>query len=165
MADLIAIGYPDEATAERVERAFAEMRDGPSIEPDAMAVILRDGDGTYRVQTSHHPVSSHSTWGMLWAALFGFLFFTPVLGMAVGAGLGDLTERLRAMGIDEAFQEQARDILQPGTSALFAFVDGDEGTALEALSSFGGTTIVTSLSASAHADLQDHLHGDPGPLP
>ncbi len=126
---------------------------------------MRDGDGTYRVQTNHHPVSSGSTWGMLWAALFGFLFFTPVLGMAVGAGLGELTERLRAMGIDEAFQEHARDMLQPGTSALFVFVDGDGRDALDALRSYGGTTIVTSLSASAHADLQDHLHGYPGPRP
>ena len=53
-------------------------------------------------------------------------------------------------------------MLQPGTSALFMFVDGDRTDALETLRSYGGTTIVTSLSASAHADLQDHLHGYPG---
>ena len=86
MADLIAIGYPDETTgslaAEEVRRLAADL----IIEPDAVAVIVRDKEGKYHVHTSHHAVSGGATWGMFWGFLFGLLCFVPVFGMAVGAG-------------------------------------------------------------------------------
>lgn len=119
MADLIAIGYPDETTAlealDEAERLSGEL----IIQPDAMAATVRNKQGKYRVVTNHHPVGSGTTWGMLWGALFGLLFFVPVLGMAVGAGLGALMGKVAKSGIDQEFQRQVRDMLQPGTSALF----------------------------------------------
>jgi uncharacterized membrane protein len=36
------------------------------IEPDAIAVIVRDKEGQYHVHTSHHPVGAGATWGMFW---------------------------------------------------------------------------------------------------
>ena len=90
MADLIAIGYPDETTAslasEEVKRLASEL----IIEPDAVAAIVRDKEGKYHVSTSHHPVGGGATWGMFWGLLFGLLFFVPVFGMAVGAGLAQI---------------------------------------------------------------------------
>jgi uncharacterized membrane protein len=161
MAELIAIGYDSEDTAERAERTLERMAGELQIEPDAAAVIIRDGDGTYRVHTNHHPVSTATTWGMLWGALFGLLYFAPVFGMAVGAGLGSLMRRIERIGIDPAFQEDARDMLQPGTSTLFVVVENGPAPALDALSAYGGRAIATPLSAAAQSDLQDHLHGYP----
>ena len=73
MADLVAIGYPDETTAslaaEEVQRLASEL----IIEPDAVAVIVRDKEGKYHVHTSHHPVGGGATWGMFWGLLFGML--------------------------------------------------------------------------------------------
>ena len=90
MADLIAIGYDDEATAAKAATDVGRVEHDLLIEPDAVAVIVRDGDGSYHLQTNHHAVSGTSTYGMIWGALFGLLLFIPVFGMAVGAGLGAL---------------------------------------------------------------------------
>ena len=90
MADLIAIGYPDEATAEAAADEARQLAKDLIIEPDAIAVIVRDADGGYHVHTQHHMVGRGATWGMWWGLLFGVLFFIPVFGMAIGAGLGAL---------------------------------------------------------------------------
>ena len=46
------------------------------IEPEAVAVIKRDGNGTYKVITNHLPVTEGVTWGMFRGVLCGLLFFT-----------------------------------------------------------------------------------------
>ena len=74
---------------------------------------------SYHVTTNHHAVAGGATWGMFWGLLFGLLFFIPVFGMAIGAGMGALMGKIAKTGIDKQFQEQVRDMLQPGTSALF----------------------------------------------
>jgi len=162
MADLIAIGYPDETTAslasEEVQRLASEL----IIEPDAVAAIVRDKEGKYHVSTSHHPVGGGATWGMFWGLLFGLLFFVPVFGMAVGAGLGALLGKIEKTGIDKQFQQQVRDMLKPGTSALFVVVEKvTPDKAVEALSQYGGTVLKSSLSKDAESELQEALHGAP----
>jgi uncharacterized membrane protein len=94
MADLIAIGYPDEATAEAAADEARRLAQDLIILPDAIAVIVRDADGSYRVHTNHHAVGAGATWGMFWGMLFGLLFFIPVFGMAVGADEKELQDAL-----------------------------------------------------------------------
>ena len=84
MADLIAIGYPDEATADEAAAEARQLARDLIIQPDAIAVIVRDKEGKYHTHTSHHMVGGGATWGMFWGLLFGLLFFVPVLGMAPG---------------------------------------------------------------------------------
>jgi uncharacterized membrane protein len=160
MSDLIAIGYPDEATAEEAADEARRMARDLIIEPDAIAVIVRDGEGKYHVHTSHHPVGAGATWGMFWGLLFGLLFFIPVFGIAIGAGLGALMGKISKSGIDKSFQDQVRGMLQPGTSALFLMVEKvTPDKAVEGLSKYGGTVLKTSLSREGESELQDALHG------
>src|SRR5215467_15254362 len=105
MADLVAIGYPDEATAYSAADEARQLAADLIIQPDAIAVISRDKDGTYHVQTSHHPVGSGAMWGMFWGLLFGLLFFIPVFGLAIGAGLGALIGEASKIGIDRDFEQ------------------------------------------------------------
>ena len=86
MADLIAIGYPDEATAEAAADEARRLAQDLIIQPDAIAVITRDSEGKYHTHTSHHLVGGGATWGMFWGLLFGLLFFVPVFGMASAPG-------------------------------------------------------------------------------
>jgi uncharacterized membrane protein len=160
MSDLIAIGYPDEATAEAAADEARAMAKDLIIEPDAIAVIARDAEGKYHVHTAHNPVGRGATWGMFWGLLFGLLFFIPVFGIAIGAGLGALMGKITKSGIDSAFQEQVRGMLQPGTSALFLMVEKvTPDKAVERLSKYGGTVLKTSLSRDGEQELQDALHG------
>src|SRR4051794_30210087 len=165
MSTLIAIGYADEQTAtaaaDEVQRLAADL----IIEPDAVAAIRRDREGKFHVTTNHHAVGGGASWGMFWGLLFGLLFFIPVFGMALGAGLGALMGKVEKSGIDKAFQDQVRDMLQPGTSALFLVVEKvTPDKAIAGLSQFGGTVLKSSLSAKAEAELQKELHGTPAPV-
>jgi uncharacterized membrane protein len=161
MADLIAIGYDDTTTADAAVAEVHKMQADLIIEADAVAAIVRDNDGKLHVHTTHAPsTGGGATWGMFWGFLFGILFFVPFLGMAVGAGLGALFGHLGKDTIDKQFQDQVRDMLKPGTSALFVVVEKvtpDKATA--ALSKFGGTVLKTSLSDAQTEKLQDSLHG------
>jgi uncharacterized membrane protein len=162
MADLIAIGYDDETTAAAAAAEVDQLTRDLIIEPDAVAVIVRDKEGKYKVTTSHHPVGAGASYGMFWGLLFGLLFFVPVFGMAVGAGLGALLGKVEKTGISKEFQEQVRDMVQPGTSALFVIVEKvTPDKAVEGLSKFGGTVLKSSLSKDAEHELQDALHGAP----
>src|SRR5260370_38278029 len=158
MSDLIAIGYPDEATAEEAAEEARRLARDLIIEPDAIAVIVRDKEGKYHVHTSHHPVGAGATWGMFWGLLFGLLFFVPVFGLAIGAGLGALMGKITKSAIDRQFQAQVRDMIKPGTSALFLMVEKDHpDKAVEALSQYRGTVLKTSLSKVAENALEDAL--------
>ena len=160
MADLIAIGYPDQATADAAAAEAQRLARDLIIQPDAIAVIVRDKEGGYHVHTNHHAVSAGATWGMFWGFLFGLLFFIPVFGMAIGAGMGALMGKLSKTSIDKQFQEQVRDMLQPGTSALFLVVEKvTPDKAVEAMSKYGGTVLKSSLSKESENELQEALHG------
>ena len=160
MADLIAIGYPDEATAEAAADEARRLAQDLIIQPDAIAVIVRDKDGSYHVHTNHHAVGAGATGGMFWGFLFGLLFFIPVFGLAIGAGMGALMGKLAKTSIDKQFQEQVRDMVKPGTSCLFLMLEKvTPDKAVEAMSKFGGTVLKTSLSKEDEKELQDALHG------
>jgi len=163
MADLIAIGYPDETTALEAEKEAEKLAADLIIQADAIAAIVRDKDGKYKVTTNHHAVAGGTVWGMWWGLLFGLLFFVPIFGMAVGAGFGALFGKLEKTGIDKEFQEQVRDMLQPGTSALFLVVEKvTPDKAIEGLRPFGGTVLKTSLSEETEKALQEELtHSQP----
>ena len=161
MADLIAIGYPDQATAEAAAEEARRLAKDLIIQPDAIAVIVRDEEGGYHVHTNHHLVGGGATWGMFWGLLFGLLFFIPVFGMAIGAGMGALMGKLTKSSIDKQFQDQVRDMVQPGTSALFLMLEKViPDKAVEAMSKYGGTVLKTSLSKDDEKELQDCLQGD-----
>ena len=161
MADLIAIGYPDMTTADAAADEARRLAKDLIIQPDAIAVIVRDHDGSYHVHTSHHMVGGGATWGMFWGFLFGLLFFIPVLGMAIGAGMGALMGKFTKSSIDKQFQEQVRGMIKPGNSALFLMLEKvTPDKAVEAMSKYGGTVLKTSLSKETEAELQGALHGD-----
>jgi uncharacterized membrane protein len=160
VADLIAIGYPDETTAIQAADEAERLAQELIIQPDAIAAIICNKEGKYKVVTNHHAVAGGATWGGFWGLLFGMLFFVPIFGMAIGAGFGALMGKLEKSGIDREFQEQVRSMLKPGTSALFLVVEKvTPDKAVEALSKYGGTVLKSSLSKETETELQDALQG------
>jgi uncharacterized membrane protein len=160
VAELIAIGYDDEETAGKAAEEVYRLQKDLIIEPEAVAVIVRDQEGKYHVTTNHHPVAEGFTWGMFWGVLFGLLFFIPLFGLAVGGAFGALFGAIEKAGLDKHFQQEVRDMVQPGTSALFMIVDKmTTDKALQALSRYGGRVLKSSLSEDAERQIQEALHG------
>jgi uncharacterized membrane protein len=88
------------------------------------------------------------------------LALVPVFGIAVGMGIGTLMGKVEKSGIDKEFQQQVRDMVRPGASALFLVIEKvTPGKAIEGLSRFGGTVLKSSLSKDAEREVQDALHG------
>ncbi len=160
MATLVAIGYPDQGTAEQARDTVAKLEADLVVQADQVASISRDLEGKYHVHTSHGGSSAGAGawWGGFWGFLFGLLFFIPFAGLALGAGMGALFGHLGEKGIDKAFQQQVRDYLKPGTSALFMVIEQvTPDKAIEALQQYGGTVIRTSLSEEDTRELQAAL--------
>src|SRR5215211_7192367 len=119
MADLIAIGYPDQTTALSAMDEAERLQHELVIQADAVAAIIRNDEGKIRVVTNHHAVGAGASYGMFWGMLFGLLFFVPFLGMAIGAGMGALMGHFADYGIDDNFIKGVQAEVIPGTSALF----------------------------------------------
>jgi uncharacterized membrane protein len=160
VATLVAIAYPDQGTAEEARQTVRQLESDLIIQADQIAAISRDREGKYHVHTSHGGASAGAGawWGGFWGLLFGLLFFIPIAGLAFGAGMGALFGHFGEKGIDKAFQEQVRDYVQPGTSALFMVIEQmTEDKAVATLQQYGGTVIRTSLSEEDTKKLQDAL--------
>jgi uncharacterized membrane protein len=160
MATLVAIGYPDQGTAEQARDTVSQLESELVIQADQVASISRDPEGKYHVHTSHGGggTGAGAVWGGFWGLLFGLLFFIPFAGWAMGAGMGALFGHFGQKGIDKAFQEQVRGHLQPGTSALFLVIEqATPDKAIAALQQYGGTVIKTSLSDEDTKKLQEAL--------
>jgi uncharacterized membrane protein len=160
MATLVAIGYPDQGTAAQARDTVSRLESELIIQADEVAAISRDPEGRYHVLTSHGAggTAGGAIWGGFWGILFGLLFFIPVAGWAVGTGLGALFGHMSQKGIDKEFQQQVRDHLQPGTSALFMVIEHvTPDKAIAALQQYGGTVIRTSLSDEDAKKLQEAL--------
>jgi uncharacterized membrane protein len=161
MTELIAIAYPDTTTALAAMNEVHKLESDLVIQAHEVAVIICDKDGKYKTTTNHHSVGQGAAWGMFWGLLFGCLFFVPILGIAVGAGLGGLFAKIEKSGIDQEFINQIRGRLKPGTSALFMVIEkATPDKALAALSIYGGTVIKSSLSKETEQNIQEALHGD-----
>jgi uncharacterized membrane protein len=161
MATLVAIGYPDQGTAEQARQTVQGLEADLVIQADQVASISRDLEGKYHVHTTHGGASAAggAIWGSFWGLLFGLLFFVPFAGLAMGAGFGALFGHLGEKGIDKAFQEQVRDYVKPGTSALFMVIEQvTPDKAIAALEQYGGTVIRTSLSDEDTKKLQEALN-------
>ena len=160
MATLVAIAYDDQATAEEARQTVQQLEADLIIQADQVAAISRDPAGKYHVTTTHGATSTGggAWWGGFWGLLFGMLFLVPFAGLALGAGFGALFGHLGKNAIDKEFQQQVRDSLKPGTSALFMVIENaTPDKAIDALKQYGGNVIRTSLSDEDTAKLQDAL--------
>jgi uncharacterized membrane protein len=160
MATLVAIAYPDEVTAEAARKTVEGLEAELVIQADQVAAIRCDAKGKFHITTTHPATSTAggAVWGGFWGFLFGLLFLVPFAGLAIGAGLGALFGHLGEQAIDKEFQQQVRDKVQPGTSALFMLIErATPDKAIAALQGYGGTVIKTSLSDADTEKLQAAL--------
>jgi uncharacterized membrane protein len=159
MANLVAIAYPDEATAQQVAATLGELQREQLIEIEDLVVAVREPNGKVKLRQTFKPATAGAAGGALWGGLIGLLFFMPFLGAAIGAGTGAASGALTDLGIDDQFMKELGTKLQPGNAALFVLARrGTPDKVLERISQYGGEVIHTSLSEEAEATLRDALH-------
>jgi uncharacterized membrane protein len=122
MSDLIAIAYPDQATAERVRGRLGEAVKAKIIELDDVVVVTRSDDGKVKLHQAVSPAGAGAAGGAVWGGLIGLIFLAPLLGMAVGAASGAAGGAMADYGVDDRFMKELGEKLTPGSAALIVLV-------------------------------------------
>jgi uncharacterized membrane protein len=86
---------------------------------DAAVVSWEPGARKPKTHEMHSTKRAGALGGAFWGFLFGLIFFVPFLGAAIGAGMGAMMGSLADVGISDAFIDNVRRQVTPGTSALF----------------------------------------------
>ena len=158
MSNLVAIAYPDRATAEDVMGALGRLQTEHAIEIEDAVVVTREQDGKVKLHQSSKLAAAGAAGGALWGGLIGLIFFVPLLGMAVGAATGAATGALTDVGVDDNFMKDLGSKLQPGGAAVIVLVHrSTPDKVLPEIAGFGGEIIQTSLDDEAEQRLRHVL--------
>ena len=139
---------------------LAKMQKQYLLEMEDAVVVTRDQNGKTKLHQAVSLTGVGAAGGAFWGMLVGLLFFSPLLGMAVGAGAGALSGKLANVGVDNTMAKQLGDELTPGSSALIVLlrkVTPDK--VLDGLKQFAGRGRVfqTSLNKDDEKSLREVL--------
>jgi uncharacterized membrane protein len=158
MSTLVVIGYNDLHKAEEVRLTLRKMQKDYLIDLDDAVVAVKDDKGKVKLHQAVNLTAAGAVSGGFWGTLIGMLFFSPLLGLAMGAAAGTISGALTDVGIDDKFMKELAATLKPGSSVLFVLVrKATPDKVLDELQGTGGTVLKTSLSHDDEAKLQAAL--------
>jgi uncharacterized membrane protein len=158
MSDLIAVAYPDQATAETVRDELAQLTREHVIEIADAVVVTRQPDGKVKLHQTVNPAGAGAAGGALWGGLIGLIFLAPLLGAAIGAAAGAASGAVSDLGIEDNFMKELGQSLPEGGAALFVLVrQVTPDKVIPRISAYGGTVIQSSLSNESEQRLQEAL--------
>lgn len=158
MADLIAITYDNEQTAEAARKKVLELQKEYLISLEDAVVVVKDQDGKIKLNQMFNATAAGAASGSFWGFLVGLLFMMPIAGVLIGAASGALGGKLSDYGINDDFMKGVAASIQPGNAALFLLVQKmTADKVLAGLGEFGGTVLRTSLDQSKEKELRDAL--------
>jgi uncharacterized membrane protein len=161
MSTLVAIAYPDAATAERVRGELIQATKEHLIELEDAVVVEHEPGGKIKLHQAMSTTGAGAASGALWGGLIGLIFLAPLFGMAIGAASGALGGKLTDVGVNDNFVKQLGAKMPPGGAALIALGRSDAPTrVIDRVKSYGGEVIQTSLDEEAEARLRSAL-GEP----
>jgi uncharacterized membrane protein len=121
MSDLVAIAYPDLATAQQVAANAARAQQAHELELDDMVIVERRDDGKVKLHQPS-PAGAGAASGALWGGLIGLIFLMPLFGMAIGAASGAAGGAASDYGIDDKFMKELGQELEPGGAAVMFLI-------------------------------------------
>jgi uncharacterized membrane protein len=167
MSDLIAVAYPDRATAEKVRGELARLMREHVIEVADVVVATREPNGKVKLHQTVNPAGTGAAGGALWGGRIGLIFLAPLLGAAIGGAVGAASGAVTDLGIEDNFMKELGQSLPEGGAALFVLVrQVTPDKVLPRISEYGGKVLQTSLSNESEERLQEALDaGAAAPAP
>lgn len=155
MSDLVVIEYDDEYKALEVRIKLLKLQSEYLIVMDDAVVAVKNADGKVKLHQPVNLTAVGAARGGLWGSLIGLMFLNPLLGAAVGAASGALTD----IGVNNEFMKKIADGFKPGTSALFVLVrEATPDKVMDEIKGYGGTVLQTSLTHEKEEKLQAALN-------
>jgi uncharacterized membrane protein len=162
MSTLVAIGYPDAETAEKVRQELIQATKEHLVTLEDAVVVIHGDDGKIKLDQAISTTGAGAAGGALWGGLIGLIFLAPLLGMAVGAASGALGGKMTDVGVNDNFMKELGAQLQPGAAALIALGQSEaREKLLERIKPYGGHVIQTSLDSESEERLRAALEGVP----
>ncbi|MFD5205715.1 DUF1269 domain-containing protein [Streptomyces anulatus] len=157
MATLTVWKFDSPDGAEGVERKLIELQKQELIKiQDAAVVTWPKAESKPKTKQLNNLVGAGALSGTFWGMLFGLLFLMPLLGAAIGAAAGALGGKMADVGIDDAFIDEVKSKVGPGTSALFLFSeDAATDRVREAFPGNHAELVRSNLSADAESKLRE----------
>uniref|UniRef100_B8HPG2 Membrane protein of uknown function UCP014873 n=1 Tax=Cyanothece sp. (strain PCC 7425 / ATCC 29141) TaxID=395961 RepID=B8HPG2_CYAP4 len=159
MATLTVWKFSSATGAEETLEKLAQLQKEHIIEiKDAAIVTWPAGKKKPQTKQAINLVGLGALDGAFWGLLFGFIFFMPLVGMALGASVGALSGSLRDYGINDDFINDVKSKVTEGTSALFLFTGDVSFDKVEAaLGDVSAELIQSNLSNEQEAILREHF--------
>ena len=158
MSTLVAIAYPDFATAETVRTELVQASKEHIVQLEDAVIVEHRPDGKIKLHQAMSTAGAGAAGGALWGGLIGLLFLAPFLGMAVGAGAGALGGKMADIGVNDNFVKELGAKMQPGGVALIALGSTEaRDKVLERVTPYGGEVIQTSLDKDREELLRSAL--------
>jgi uncharacterized membrane protein len=158
MSTLVAIAYPDVATAEQVRREMMQATKERLMTLEDAVVVEHRPDGKIKLHQAMSTAGAGAAGGALWGGLIGLIFLAPLFGMAIGAASGAAAGALSDVGVDDNFMKELGARIEPGGAALIALGSTEaRDKLLERVRPYGGDIIQTSLSAEEEENLRAAL--------
>jgi uncharacterized membrane protein len=154
----VAFDAPNRAAEVCAELRALEERQFLLVED--MAVVVRDHDGSFRVEREGFPYLGNIAGCSLAGFLAGLVVLAPLAGAALGALVGGSGSAIAATqaGISEEFIREVQALMKPGSSALFLL---DAGGDLEVVDyqirGLGGTILKTNVDPARAREVQAAL--------
>jgi uncharacterized membrane protein len=143
MASLIAIVYPDNATADAALETVKGLESAGYLTVLEQALVRKSESGHISVDEERHPVRNAAIAGGVIGAVAGTLFLAPFAGAAVGAAIGGVFGKSNKSGGEGDFEELSKTVQQqlPNGGAALVILGSTDARerVVQNLGSHGGT--------------------------
>jgi uncharacterized membrane protein len=158
MSTLVAIAYPDAATAEQVRGELVQLTKEHLLSLEDAVVVEHRPDGKIKLHQAMSPAGAGAAGGALWGGLIGLIFLAPLFGMAIGAASGAVAGKFTDVGVNDDFMKQLGAKVPAGGAALIMLGRADAPErVLDRVKSYGGEVIQTSLDEEQEERLRSAL--------
>jgi uncharacterized membrane protein len=131
-----------------------------------IAVVVRHPDGSFTFDRKPFPSAANILGCSVVGFLAGLVVANPWAGAAIGALLGGAGTAVAARAaIGDDFIREVKELMKPGTSALFVLDDeGDMEAILHAIRGLGGTVLKTNVDLERAKLIQTTLAASAGTI-
>jgi uncharacterized membrane protein len=158
---LWAIGYDDMERANQVRGEIEFLGWNKNyLALDDVAVVIRHPDGSFTLNREEFPAASNVLGWSVVGLVAGLVLGTPMTGATIGAMLGGAGSAavLTSAGIGDDFVREVKELMKPGTSALFVLDhEGDMDVILGTIHGLGGTVLKTNVDLERAQLIQSTL--------
>lgn len=156
MAQLITLGFKDEAKADAFISKLEQMRREEILGLEDVVKVTRTADGKTKIKQGLNLAGAGAVSGAFWGMLIGFIFWMPWLGAAVGAASGALGGKLSDLGIDDNYIKQTAESIKPGEAGVFMLVTAEAPDRVAAeIEGTEATVIKTNMSMEQEEKLRE----------